>query len=116
MAAKLKGILLVAIEQDENSAAEAGNITSSTDYLFHQQQKSVQHSLQQEQGMLLERERRVRQIEADVIDVNEIMRDLLPMLQDQGETIGKLSVSVNFDSEKSEKRNSTSALKKDLLR
>lgn len=86
----MKGILLIAIEQDENAAEGAENTTSSTDYLFHQQQKSMQQSLQHEQGMLLERERRVRQIEADVIDVNEIMRDLLPMLQDQGENIGKL--------------------------
>lgn len=80
---------MIAIEQDENSAGRPDNITSSTDYLFHQQQKSVQQSLQHEKDLQEEELRRIRQIEADVIDVNEIMRDLLPMLQEQGETVGK---------------------------
>lgn len=82
---------MINAEQDYNQSEEAGNITSSTDYLFHQQQKTVQQSLQFEQSMLKERERRVREIEDDVLNVNEIMRDLLPMIHQQGEAIGESS-------------------------
>lgn len=38
--------------------------------------------------MMKERERRVLDIEADILDVNEIMRDLLPLVHQQGEAIG----------------------------
>lgn len=40
IAAKLKGILLINADQDDIEHDQTGNITSSTDYLFHQQQKS----------------------------------------------------------------------------
>ena len=43
-----------------------------------------------EQEMLLEREQRVRQIESDIIDVNQIMKELSAMVQEQGENISEL--------------------------
>lgn len=54
-----------------------------------QKQKMLHENLQFEQGMLVEREQRVQQIEADVLDVNEIMRDLATLINNQGEQIGK---------------------------
>lgn len=48
-----------------------------------------------EQEMLVEREQRIRQIESDMIDVNQIMKELSAMVQEQGEHISKtLSCSV----------------------
>lgn len=80
---------MINADQDDIEQDQTGNITSSTDYLFHQQQKTVQQSLQFDQTLMKERERRVLEIEADVLDVNEIMRDLLPLVHQQGEAIGK---------------------------
>lgn len=40
-----------------------------------------------EQEMLLEREQRIRQIESDMIDVNQIMKELSAMVHEQGENI-----------------------------
>lgn len=38
--------------------------------------------------MMVEREQRVRQIEADVLNINELMRELGSVAHDQGEFIG----------------------------
>lgn len=50
----------------------------------------MQQNLQFEQSMLKEREKRVRQIEEDVLDVNQIMRELNTLINQQGENIGKI--------------------------
>lgn len=50
-------------------------------------QQQLQRELAFEQEMLLEQQARIRQIEADVIDVNQIMRELSSMVFQQGETI-----------------------------
>lgn len=39
--------------------------------------------------MHAEREERVRQLEGDIIDINEIMRDLSSMVVEQGQIIGE---------------------------
>lgn len=54
----------------------------------------MQQSLQFEQSILKEREQRVRQIEEDVLDVNQIMRELNTLINQQGEAIGELLLSV----------------------
>jgi flagellar motility protein MotE (MotC chaperone) len=56
-------------------------------------QKSLQRELEFEQEMLLEREQRIRQIEEDILDVNEIMRELGAMVHEQGDIISKWSRS-----------------------
>lgn len=62
--------------------------TNSGDSELQQQQKLLRQQLEFEQGMAVEREQRVRLIEADVLDVNEIMRDLGILISQQGENIG----------------------------
>lgn len=52
-------------------------------------QKQQQRELDFEREMMLERERRIKQIEEDVLDVNEIMRELGSMVHDQGEVISE---------------------------
>lgn len=80
--------MINASQQDDiNETNNSGS--SDTDYLFHQQQKQMQKNLQFEQSMMKEREQRVRQIEEDVLDVNQIMRELNTLINQQGEAIGK---------------------------
>lgn len=82
----MKGILLLnASEQDDMGNHDT---TNDNDLHFHQQQKSLQQNLQFEQSLLKEREQRVRQIEDDVLDVNQIMRELSSLINQQGENIG----------------------------
>lgn len=40
--------------------------------------------------MLLEREDRIKQIEGDILDVNQIMRELAALVYQQGDNISKL--------------------------
>jgi t-SNARE domain-containing protein 1 len=55
-------------------------------------QRQLQREMEFEHGMLQERERRMRQIEEDILDVNEIMRELSVMVHDQGESISKYNL------------------------
>lgn len=52
-------------------------------------QKSLQREVEFEHEILLEREHRIHQIEADILDVNQIMRELGAMVYEQGDTISK---------------------------
>jgi t-SNARE complex subunit (syntaxin) len=56
--------------------------------------RSLQRELEFEQEMLLEREQRIKQIESNILDVNEIMRDLGAMVHEQGDTISYWSRSL----------------------
>jgi hypothetical protein len=56
-------------------------------------QKSLQRELEFEREMLLEREQRIQQIESNILDVNEIMRELGAMVHEQGDIISKWSRS-----------------------
>lgn len=88
IAAKMKGILLInASQQDDLNQDENPNSTDK-DLLFHSKQKSLQQNLQFDQSLLKEREQRVRQIEDDVLDINQIMRELNTLIYQQGENIG----------------------------
>jgi len=48
-----------------------------------------------EREMLVERDERIRQIESDVIDVNQIMKELSAIVQEQGENLN--SIENNID-------------------
>lgn len=84
----MKGILLINASQIDDQNQQTAS--TDTDLLFHQAQKQVQQNLDFEQGMLQERESRIRQIEDDLLDVNQIMRELSSIINEQGEGIGKL--------------------------
>jgi len=59
-----------------------------------------QHLMAQEQvidddlGLIQEREDRIRELESDILDVNEIFRDLGAMVYDQGERIDTIEANV----------------------
>ncbi|GFT95947.1 syntaxin-12 [Nephila pilipes] len=58
------------------------------------QQYQIQEELEFEQGLLLEREQRIRQIETDMLDVNKVFLDLAAMVREQGETIGTIEENI----------------------
>lgn len=96
IAAKMKQVFLVnASQQDDinrdSFGAESGN---SQEQLLQRQQQAVAQSLQFEQDMLLEREQRFRQIEADVLDVNQIMKELSSITNQQAETIDTIESTI----------------------
>lgn len=49
----------------------------------------MHRTLEFQQGLLLEREDRIKRIEGDILDVNQIMRELAALVHQQGDTIGK---------------------------
>lgn len=55
-------------------------------------------NLEQERGLLLDREEKIMQIEGDILDVNQIMRQLAIFVYQQGETISKrfCFISINI--------------------
>jgi hypothetical protein len=59
-----------------------------------QAQLQLQEQLEFEQGMLIEREERIRQIESDILDVNSIMRELGTMVHEQGEAIETIEDNI----------------------
>lgn len=60
-----------------------------------QKQAQLSRDLQFEQEILVEREQKIRQIEADVLDVNQIMRELGAIVNEQGETIDRIENSID---------------------
>lgn len=54
-----------------------------------QEQKLKQRELEFEAGLMEERAQQIQAIENDIIDVNQIMRDLSAMVHQQGEVVGK---------------------------
>ncbi|KAK3094772.1 hypothetical protein FSP39_006030 [Pinctada imbricata] len=45
-------------------------------------------------ALIQDREERIRQLESDILDVNEIFRDLATMVNEQGETIDSIEANV----------------------
>ncbi|KAG9436609.1 syntaxin-12 isoform X1 [Apis mellifera carnica] len=50
----------------------------------------TQRNLEFQQGLLLEREDRIKRIEGDILDVNQIMRELAALVYQQGDTINTI--------------------------
>lgn len=96
IAAKMKQILLVnASQQDDMQRDLIGfGDTGQQQQQEQQFQQQVQRDLQFEQDMLLEREQRVRQIEADVLDVRQIMQELSSITNQQSEVIDTIENTI----------------------
>lgn len=102
IAAKMKQVLLVsASQQDDLNRDLIGFGDGSQQHQQQQQQQQdamrqqqIQRDLQFEQDMLLEREQRMRQIEADVLDVNQIMKELSSITNQQSEVIDTIENTI----------------------
>lgn len=62
--------------------------------LVRGQQKTSEVAPVLAQAMLVERDRRVRQIEADMLDCNQIFKDLASMVHAQGEVIDTIEGNI----------------------
>lgn len=95
VAEKMKRHLLV---PSNNSDNQSGDGNQDTDTLVQVQedmeQRAVQRSLEFEQGLLIEREERIRRIEGDILDVNQIMRELGALVHQQGDSINTIENSI----------------------
>ncbi|XP_066986452.1 syntaxin-7-like isoform X1 [Macrobrachium rosenbergii] len=74
---------MVAVEQDASASSEE---LIRREQMLQAKKKEIQ-DLEFETAMQLEREQRVHQLESDIIDINEIMRDLSAMVHTQGEMV-----------------------------
>lgn len=85
----MKAIFLTNASQNDDIHRDTVNGNEVDRQQQMQRQKMLRENLDFEQSMLVEREQRMQQIEADVLDVNEIMRDLATLINVQGEQIGE---------------------------
>ncbi|XP_055923944.1 syntaxin-12 [Eupeodes corollae] len=95
IAAAMKQVVLLSVnnqQQDDESSSQRGG---DQDILI-QQQKNTEASLQFEQNMLLDQERRIKEIESDVLDVNSIFRVLSSLVQEQGEQVDLVENSIDM--------------------
>ncbi|XP_034948640.1 syntaxin-7 [Chelonus insularis] len=81
----------VAMEQQEDSDGEQQGLMQAH---LDDQKKAEQRELEFVQGILLEREDRIRQIEDDILDVNQIMRELGALVYQQGAAIDTIENSI----------------------
>lgn len=99
IATKMKQVLLINASQHDDVNRDSSGFSegvSQEQLLRQQQQQQIQQSLQFEQDMLLEREQRFRQIEADVLDVNQIMKELSSLTQQQGELVDTIENTIEY--------------------
>uniref|UniRef100_A0A182JVR5 t-SNARE coiled-coil homology domain-containing protein n=1 Tax=Anopheles christyi TaxID=43041 RepID=A0A182JVR5_9DIPT len=94
IAAKMKQVFLVNASQADDLANDAGIPGTGEQQQELQKQRQLQQSLQFEQDMLLEREQRFREIEANVLDVNHIMKELSNITNQQSEVIDTIENSI----------------------
>ncbi|XP_041783458.1 syntaxin-12 [Anopheles merus] len=94
IAAKMKQVFLVNASQADDLANDAGIPGTAEQQQELQRQRQLQQSLQFEQDMLLEREQRFREIEANVLDVNHIMKELSNITSQQSEVIDTIENSI----------------------
>ncbi|TDG44460.1 hypothetical protein AWZ03_009097 [Drosophila navojoa] len=85
-----------ASRQSYNAAVASQRKTaSSVETELLQQQRQEQAELQREHNLLLERQRQVEQLEADVVDVNIIMKQLRRLISEQGDVVDKVEELVD---------------------
>ncbi|KAL1455093.1 hypothetical protein WDU94_009212 [Cyamophila willieti] len=80
----------VDIKQFEDSNSTTGDNEEST-----VSQMIVQHNLELERGVAVDRQIRMQQIEDDVMDVNQIMKELNAMVNQQGDSIVSISEAID---------------------
>ncbi|XP_014468419.1 PREDICTED: syntaxin-12 isoform X2 [Dinoponera quadriceps] len=84
---KMKRHILTITNIENTIDGEDADETQSLLQAQEQQRKTTQRTLEFQQGLLLEREDRIRRIEGDILDVNQIMRELAALVHQQGDTI-----------------------------
>ncbi|XP_066592834.1 syntaxin-12 [Prorops nasuta] len=78
------------------------NLPDDSDEAEHQrllqvhedEHRGTQRTLEFQHGLFIEREDRIRQIEGDILDVNQIMRDLATLVYQQGDNINSIENQI----------------------
>eukprot|EP01137_Pigoraptor_chileana_P001311 Opistho-2@38766 len=68
-----------------------------------QQQQQLDHEIEYNESLIIEREREIREIEHAIIEVNEIFRDLASIIADQGQLIDNIEANIESSSVNVEK-------------
>lgn len=92
IAAKMKQIILINASQfdDDNNPTNISDSSNRTNEQLIQRQ--IQQNLEFDNEIMIEREQSVRKIEADILNVNDIMKGLNLLINQQGEVIGMFSI------------------------
>lgn len=96
IAAKMKQVLLVNASQQDDINRDSSGFGDNTSHEQLVQRQAMQQNLQFEQDMMLEREQRFRQIEADVLDINQIMKELSSITHQQGEVVDTIENTIEY--------------------
>lgn len=78
-------------KQNDNENSERQSLMQAH---MNEEKRAQQRTLEFEQGMLLEREDRVKRIEGDILDVNQIMRELGALVHVQSSTIDTIENNI----------------------
>ncbi|XP_034103339.1 syntaxin-12-like [Drosophila albomicans] len=101
---KQQKLISQAMRQSYQKAAEAehdAELSEKTHLL--QEQRQEQAELERQHDLLVERGRRVEQLEADILDVNYIMKKLSGMVEEQREEVDAIAINVEETAENTEK-------------
>ncbi|XP_048582979.1 syntaxin-7 isoform X2 [Nematostella vectensis] len=77
---------------DDDFGTEKSSLIEEDSSRASQEQLSEQITI--DEGLIYEREERIREIEGDILDINEIFRDLATMVYEQGETIDSIEGNI----------------------
>lgn len=80
--------------QSEETAALLDDPGSPQSPTQQQQQQHLRQDMDYEQAMLVEREQRIRRIEADMLDCNQIFKDLANIVHEQGDVIDTIEGNI----------------------
>ncbi|XP_044011603.1 syntaxin-12 [Aphidius gifuensis] len=85
-----QNITLAETQQDDDDSERQSLMQTH----MNEEKRAQQRTLEFEQGMLLEREDRVKRIEGDILDVNQIMRELGALVHVQSTTIDTIENNI----------------------
>lgn len=79
-----------------DGSGQGGTLLDLDDNKSASKQSQMQIQMEQEQEIqdLQEREKQIRQLETDIMDVNQIFKDLATMVHEQGEIIDSIEANV----------------------
>ncbi|XP_043488981.1 syntaxin-12 [Polistes fuscatus] len=87
IAEKMKSHILTTSNVENISEGDDEGERQSLLQIQDDERRTTQRTLEFQQGLLLEREDRIKCIEGDILDVNQIMRELAALAYQQGDTI-----------------------------
>ncbi|XP_062136904.1 syntaxin-12-like [Drosophila sulfurigaster albostrigata] len=92
-----------AMREAKQKAAEAAREAELSEETYQlEQQRQEQAELEREHDLLVERQRQVEQIEADILDVNYVMQKLSGLVYEQREMVDAIALNVEETADNAE--------------